>query len=98
AAILGGIGQVDYCAANNFLDAFAHYYARTHGTFTVAINWGAWQEVGMAVDTAIPTALAASRRESLEYAITPSEGVAAFDRILAASTAQVVVSPQDLKA
>ena len=26
-AIIGGIGQVDYCAANAFLDAYAHYNA-----------------------------------------------------------------------
>lgn len=97
ASILGGVGQVDYCGANNFLDAFAHYYARAHGAFTVAINWGAWQEVGMAVDAKIPTVLAASRRASLDYAIAPKEGVAAFDRILASPLAQVVVSPQNLK-
>ena len=48
------IGQVDYCAANAFMDAFAFYNnARTNGsTFTVSINWDAWQEVGMAVEAA----------------------------------------------
>ncbi|MBO1350237.1 MAG: KR domain-containing protein [Hormoscilla sp. GUM202] len=42
-------GQVDYCAANAFLDAFAQYKT-AKGTFTVSIDWDAWQEVGMAVD------------------------------------------------
>jgi acyl transferase domain-containing protein/acyl carrier protein len=48
------IGQVDYCAANAFMDAFAFYNnARDNGsTFTVSINWDAWQEVGMAVEAA----------------------------------------------
>ena len=45
--VAGGVGQVDYCAANSFLDAFARHHSAA-GTRTVAIGWGAWQEVGMA--------------------------------------------------
>ncbi|MFL6262096.1 MAG: SDR family NAD(P)-dependent oxidoreductase [Thermoanaerobaculia bacterium] len=48
-AVAGGLGQVDYCAANNFLDAFAQDTALAGGPRTVSINWGAWEEVGMAV-------------------------------------------------
>jgi hypothetical protein len=48
-AVAGGLGQVDYCAANNFLDAFAQDVALAGGPRTVSINWGAWEEVGMAV-------------------------------------------------
>jgi non-ribosomal peptide synthase protein (TIGR01720 family) len=51
-AVVGGIGQVDYCAANAFLDAYAHHYTARRGVFTVSINWDAWQDVGMAVNTA----------------------------------------------
>lgn len=47
SSILGEFGQVDYCAANAFLDAFAHYYTATNNIFTVSINWDRWQEVGM---------------------------------------------------
>ncbi|HEX4496272.1 MAG TPA: SDR family NAD(P)-dependent oxidoreductase [Thermoanaerobaculia bacterium] len=49
--VTGGVGQVDYCAANSFLDAFAHHHS-ARGVRTVAIGWGGWQEVGMAVDVA----------------------------------------------
>ncbi len=48
-AVAGGLGQVDYCAANNFLDTLAHDLALAGGPRTVSINWGAWEEVGMAV-------------------------------------------------
>jgi phthiocerol/phenolphthiocerol synthesis type-I polyketide synthase E len=48
-AVAGGLGQVDYCAANNFLDALAHEVTLAGGPRTVSINWGAWEEVGMAV-------------------------------------------------
>jgi acyl transferase domain-containing protein/acyl carrier protein len=47
-AIQAEFGQVDYASANAFLDAFAHYKTNRDGIFTVAINWSAWQEVGMA--------------------------------------------------
>lgn len=50
-AITGGFGQVDYCAANTFLDAFAHANRAERGVFTVSINWDAWQTVGMAANT-----------------------------------------------
>ncbi|MDM8557376.1 SDR family NAD(P)-dependent oxidoreductase [Candidatus Parabeggiatoa sp. HSG14] len=49
-SILGGFGQVDYCAANAFLDAFAHY-KNADGLSTVSILWDSWQEVGMAFES-----------------------------------------------
>jgi phthiocerol/phenolphthiocerol synthesis type-I polyketide synthase E len=52
AAILGGFGNVDYCAANAYLDAFAHYKRATIGGVAVSINWDAWQSVGMLVKSA----------------------------------------------
>jgi acyl transferase domain-containing protein/NADPH:quinone reductase-like Zn-dependent oxidoreductase/thioesterase domain-containing protein/acyl carrier protein len=48
SSILGIEGQVDYTAANAFLDAFASArYPRSSGR-TVAINWSAWKQIGMA--------------------------------------------------
>ena len=51
-SIRGEFGQVDYAAANAFLDTFAQYKTNRDRTFTVAINWSAWQEVGMAAEAA----------------------------------------------
>ena len=48
-SILGDFGQVDYCAANAFLDAFAHCQTSKNHPFILSINWDTWQEVGMAV-------------------------------------------------
>jgi acyl transferase domain-containing protein/acyl carrier protein len=98
SAIQGGFGQVDYCAANTFLDAFAHWNTTKNHRFTVAINWDAWQEVGMAVNTTVPDEIKNWREESLKNAILPTEGVDAFSRILANSLPQVIVSTQDLQA
>lgn len=55
---IGAAGQVDYVAANAFLNAFAESKTAVSNTFTVAVNWGVWQEVGMAVDTAVRLGMA----------------------------------------
>ena len=57
SSVTGAFGQVDYCAANAFLDAFAHYHSSRYGTPTVAVNWDTWREVGMAVKAATPLGL-----------------------------------------
>ncbi|MCC5644528.1 SDR family NAD(P)-dependent oxidoreductase [Nostoc sp. CHAB 5824] len=97
-AIQGGLGQVDYCAANTFLDAFTHWNTVTNNRFTVAINWDAWQEVGMAVNTNVPDEINNWRKESLKNAILPPEGIDVFSRILTNSLPQVIVSTEDLQA
>jgi amino acid adenylation domain-containing protein len=50
SAITAPLGQVAYSAANAFLDNFAHYKTTKDNTFTISVNWDAWQEVGMAVE------------------------------------------------
>ena len=52
SAFAGLPGQVDYAAANAFLDAFAHAKV-AEGIDAVAINWTAWQQIGMAAGLAI---------------------------------------------
>jgi phthiocerol/phenolphthiocerol synthesis type-I polyketide synthase E len=48
-SVRGGFGQVDYCAANAFLDAFAQAGRSKRIGKMLSVNWGAWAEVGMAV-------------------------------------------------
>ncbi len=50
SAIYPPEGQVDYAAANAFLDTFA----AQQGAPYITINWGAWQDVGMAARFASP--------------------------------------------
>jgi acyl transferase domain-containing protein len=52
SSVAGAPGQVDYTAANAFLDAFALHRSGTTGQPTISIGWDAWQEVGMAADLA----------------------------------------------
>ncbi|GAB3143133.1 type I polyketide synthase [Micromonospora sonneratiae] len=68
-AVAGGFGQVDYCAANNFLDA----YARSgHGWSAPVLsqNWGGWAEVGMAVETKAPAGFSGVSRDSVTTSVS----------------------------
>lgn len=94
-ALLGAVGQADYCAANAFLDAYA---AKYHARNVVSANWSAWQEVGMAASAVVPLALRDEREKSLRAGISPEEGKEAFARILGASFAQLVICPQPFEA
>ncbi|MBD2200523.1 MULTISPECIES: type I polyketide synthase [Calothrix] len=148
-AIQAEFGQVDYASANAFLNVFAHYKTNRDGIFTVAINWSAWQEVGMAAavvkqstqsedirkpqsitdnkekerglveknsltaresqNTTVPVASSsrkskksvtpaqAYQQKLLEQGLLPTEGVEAFNRILANTFSQVLVSTYDFR-
>jgi NAD(P)-dependent dehydrogenase (short-subunit alcohol dehydrogenase family)/acyl carrier protein len=94
-SITGGAGQVGYCAANAFLDAFAHYNTAQSGTYTVAINWDRWRDVGLAVAVEARHR-ALTGEEAGTEGMAPGEGVEAFRRILShPGLPQVVVSTQD---
>ncbi|WIX91821.1 type I polyketide synthase [Amycolatopsis sp. DG1A-15b] len=62
-AVSGDFGQVDYCAANNFLDAYAR---GDHGwqARVVSHDWGGWDEVGMAAEVAAPTTIRSTRTKA----------------------------------
>ncbi|MCX8996218.1 SDR family oxidoreductase [Rhizobiaceae bacterium BDR2-2] len=48
----GPAGQVDYVAANAYLNAYAESRAGIAGRRTVAVHWGIWNEVGIAARAA----------------------------------------------
>jgi acyl transferase domain-containing protein len=96
SSILREFGQVDYCAANAFLDVYAHHASKL-GDFTVAINWCTWQEVGMAVETLVSEKLKQKREEDLKKGMLSKEGVDVFSRIFCSRFPQVAVSTQDLQ-
>lgn len=47
-AVVGAPGQIAYCAANAFLDAFAAAMAEHMRGLTLSINWDSWLGAGMA--------------------------------------------------
>jgi NAD(P)-dependent dehydrogenase (short-subunit alcohol dehydrogenase family)/acyl carrier protein len=97
-ALTGGFGQADYCAANAFVDAYAHR-SRLPGTRTIAINWGVWswddgQDELMA---GIPAIQEQFRQLRATIGMTPAETVDAFARVLSHNLPQVIVSTQALE-
>jgi acyl transferase domain-containing protein/acyl carrier protein len=92
----GGPGQIEYCAANAFLDAFAHHRRGARG-LTVAINfgewqWDAWSEGLKGFQPEIREAFVQHRRK---FGITFEEGMEAIRRVLSLDLAQIILLPED---
>jgi NAD(P)-dependent dehydrogenase (short-subunit alcohol dehydrogenase family)/acyl carrier protein len=97
AAVMGGgPGQVDYCGANAFLDAYADR-GRRNGTATVSINWGewlwdAWQAGLEGFSPEIREYFKANRQR---YGISFEEGQEALERIVLSGHRRVIVSTRE---
>ena len=92
----GGAGQLDYCAANAFLDAFA-VSDPIPGCAVTSIDWGEWKWNGWV--TGLESYDEGSRtffeEYRLQFGITFDEGWQALQRVLAAGEPHVIVSTQD---
>jgi acyl transferase domain-containing protein/acyl carrier protein len=98
-SIYGGFGQVDYCAANAFLDAFAHYSCSRQQRLTVSINWDWWQWDSWqdSLLSFSPELQAGFKQMREQYGITFHEGIDALSHILFNKLPQVVVSTRNLQ-
>ncbi|QIS20093.1 non-ribosomal peptide synthetase [Nocardia terpenica] len=94
SARFGGIGQLDYAAANGLLDGFAHHRARPgETTVRIGIDWDIWSETGMAVRALHGDA---RHRAHLSVGLTVAEGQRVFARALTAQLPQLLVSTTPL--
>jgi acyl transferase domain-containing protein/NAD(P)-dependent dehydrogenase (short-subunit alcohol dehydrogenase family)/acyl carrier protein len=98
SSVLAPLGQVGYCGANAFLDAWALRKSYLEKVFTVSIDWDVWKEVGMGVETARLLKENEGIKDSeflIEHGILNAEGIDVFDRILRQSFPQVIVCTTD---
>jgi acyl transferase domain-containing protein/predicted O-methyltransferase YrrM/acyl carrier protein len=72
-ALLGAAGQSNHAAASAFLDGLVHQ-RRARGLPALAINWGAWSEIGAAVDHRL--------EERGTATFSPAQGLAALEYAL----------------
>jgi NADPH:quinone reductase-like Zn-dependent oxidoreductase/acyl carrier protein len=92
------IGQIDYCAANAFLDAFARYKSHHNESFTVSIDWGFWQELGMIENATLAPEAKRGILEEIRNKGLANAGVEVFRYVLSSCrSSQIIVSPQDLR-
>jgi acyl transferase domain-containing protein/acyl carrier protein len=89
ASLWGSKGQAHYAAANAFLDAFAHY-RRQRGLPGLSIDWGPWDEGGMAT---------AEARDWLArvgvLSMRPEDALAALERTLGSEHPQIAIADVD---
>lgn len=94
SAIAPIVGQVDYCAANAFLDAYAQQQQLQQAN-VIAVNWNAWQDVGMAANLELPAHLREQHNANLTNGISSIDAPAVFDVLLLNRLPQLIVSPTE---
>jgi acyl transferase domain-containing protein/acyl carrier protein len=93
AALLGGIGQAAYAAANIYMDAFTRSRNRGAAVPWLSVNWDVWRQGN---DAASGPGLGATLKN---YGMDAAEAMAMMETVLALRGAgQLVVSTGDLGA
>ncbi|MBC8946245.1 type I polyketide synthase [Xenorhabdus indica] len=106
ASTVGSMGQVAYCAANAFEDAYAlsrhqrclskENSGKKNHTRYLAIGWDSWREVGMAVDSLRQWYQDDEEQESIKHGILPEEGCQLLESLLAHGDSVYAISTRGL--
>lgn len=91
-SVIGSMGQLNYVAGNAFLDALIAYRRRL-GLSATAMNWGPWEEAGLATESG-ERGRAIWRARGTQY-IPVEEGMEAMTRALAHGFDHLVVTLTD---
>ncbi|MDZ7307502.1 MAG: beta-ketoacyl reductase, partial [candidate division KSB1 bacterium] len=88
-ALLGAGAMADYAAANQFLDAFAHY-RRSLGLPALSVNWGTWEKMRL-FSTAEQERVARSGLRPMPA----GQALATLEHVLALPLAQIAIADVD---
>jgi NAD(P)-dependent dehydrogenase (short-subunit alcohol dehydrogenase family)/ubiquinone/menaquinone biosynthesis C-methylase UbiE/acyl carrier protein len=90
ASVLGSGGQANHAAANAFLDAMAHL-RRSQGKASTSIQWGAWTEIGAAMDTELRQWLKSKGIGEMR----PDEALDLMQEIMRRNSIEIAAGPMD---
>ncbi len=96
SGVIGEFGQVDYAAANSYLDALAQR-AAVDNLPVLAVDWDGWREEGMLARAQAPAGLEHIHAAGLRNGLSNAEGIAVFERALGLGQPQVVLSTTALQ-
>ncbi|MER5967530.1 thioester reductase domain-containing protein [Streptomyces sp. NPDC002057] len=94
AAVVGGPGQSNYAAANQFLDALAEH-RHAHGLPATSVAWGLWEQSGGMSGHLSETDLGRIARGGFRP-VPQEQGPALLDRAIALGRPAVVATPLDI--
>ncbi|WUC25903.1 thioester reductase domain-containing protein [Streptomyces clavifer] len=94
AAVVGGPGQSNYAAANQFLDALAQH-RHAHGMPATSVAWGLWEQSGGMSGHLGESDLARIARSGFRP-VPQDQGPALLDRAIALGHPAVVATPLDI--
>ncbi|ASA20598.1 SDR family NAD(P)-dependent oxidoreductase [Paenibacillus donghaensis] len=83
SSIIAAPGQGDYAAANAYLDSFCDY-RRINGKPALTINWVAWKETGMALQTGFTM-------DTIFKALSTKKGMNGFEKVFARDLSRVLI-------
>jgi acyl transferase domain-containing protein/NADPH:quinone reductase-like Zn-dependent oxidoreductase/NADP-dependent 3-hydroxy acid dehydrogenase YdfG/acyl carrier protein len=86
-------GMGSYAAANAFLDAFA-YYRRSLGRPAITVNWGGWDQIGLARAAGTGRSIDGYMQEGMRV-FSGEEALTLLRRALESNPAQVIAVPID---
>jgi hypothetical protein len=96
SSVIPAIGASSYAAANGFQDRYATWCQQHLGIPAVAINFDAWQEIGMAAEVVPAAGFEYVKENRLKTAMTTAEGLETIERILSSGEPQVLVTTVDV--
>jgi phthiocerol/phenolphthiocerol synthesis type-I polyketide synthase E len=82
SAVVPVPSQSAYAAANIFQNYFARYCKQAWKLPAIAIGFDAWREVGMAADMVLPDGFEHVKKQRMETAMNPEEGIEVIRRVL----------------